>query len=692
MSKAITGILLTVAGVALTAIGNPLGSVLISAGLAQVTQALFGPKLPKPDSADRTLKSPTPPRVRGYGERRLFGASVLFETASNGMTVDVAAVYDGHANALVQWYLNDDKVAVSGGYATAGADGRYRSNTVRLDYRLGLPTETVYSFVTAALPGIWTSNHRGDGVTSLAMTKRTVSAKNFLEVYPQGDGTTVSAAFQLALVYDPRDGGQDPDDPTTWEYSENALLHYLHFEMTDGGYDYATEILPAISYWIVAADICDEAIPLKAGGTEPRYRGCVIYQATDEKKAVRAELLSTFDGWSARRSDGALVVYAGKYYTPTITLGPDEIIEATAQSFVESEGIVNELIISYVSKDHDYAQPEGEAWRDEDSIALVGLNSQTFAPQTPSFSQNRRLGKRSMALINSPDRGTVKTNLGGRAAQGQRFINLDLTEDGVTFYSGPVQIQAAERFFGEAGGMTFEWVKVDPNMDAWNAATEEGEPATTASRVAPAPLDAPEITSAVPEYSFDSGAGTAGVCINLEVDGPDRDDLIWFLRTRVVGAAVWGEREYSDIDPGPAVELVTEFVPTDASVEVQAAYQVGDGRISPWSDSEIVDTSTAGIAPAPASDMSADPGGAGEAVITWRNPASPSLAYLRVYRGTTNVFGSATLISGDILGGLSEVMTVTETGVAADTYWYFVRAFNASGVGSTVVSDSVVVT
>jgi hypothetical protein len=121
------------------------------------------------------------------------------------------------------------------------------------------------------------------------------------------------------------------------------------------------------------------------------------------------------------------------------------------------------------------------------------------------------------------------------------------------------------------------------------------------------------------------------------------------VRTRVTGSISWDQREYDDLDPGASVELLTEFVGSDASIEVEVAYQTGDGRFSDWSATSTVSTSTSGLAPSPPSGVTAT-GHTGNAVIGWTNPVS-NFSYARVYRGTTSTFGSASQVGGDIVGG-----------------------------------------
>jgi len=720
--QAISGAILTTVGTSFAAVGIVTTAVsILSVGLAVVgAQAAMGllgigPHMPKPEQTESPIKSPTPARVSAYGRVRLHYAYALFETAANGTAVDVGAVHDGRIDGYEQFYLGDDKVTLSGNTVNAGADGRYKDSTIHIYTTLGNAVETAFSAVTSLLPGIWTSDHRGDGVATMAVTFRPVKAKHYQETYPSGLPPAGSAVLRAQPVFDWRDTSQSVGDPLTWKWSENFILHIAHYLLTRKlavgptrppsdpdywadiagmyGAVWAIKFTPTLSYWTAAADDADLPTPLKGGGTEPRYRSCLAHKHTDQHKTVLSGLLACGDGWMSPRHDGAIIIYSGRYYEPTVSIGPDEIVSYSFEDGLADEDSVNEIALTYISAAHDFNAVETDAWRDEDDIAARGrVNSVTVSNQVPSHSQARRLAKRYMAKAMAPMRGTVTTNSGGRVAVGQRYINLTIDEgNGFAPYEGPAEITQLTRNLA-TGGVTFAWVAADPNIDAWNPATEEGDPAPVGNRVALAPLDAPVISSATAAYGYDSATGAPGVYLVLAIDAPDRSDLTWFLRTRASGAAIWGERQYSDIDASAAVALATEFVPVDAMVEVEAAFMTGDGRVSPWSATETVSTSSAAIPPAAPTDLSATAGAAGDATFEWRNPSTSNLAYLRVYRGTTAVLGSATLVSGDLVGGLSAVMTYPETGLSAGTYYYWVRAYNIGGYSSVAGPVSVIVT
>ena len=562
------------------ALGTLLSTTAITMGVNSAFGLLgLGPSLPKPETTEMAIKTPRPPRVSGTGRSRLYGAYSLFETANNGTAVDVYAVNDG-PGLIESFYLGDEKVTLTGNTVDEGDDGRYKDGAVKVYWTQGAETETAFSAVTAIIPE-WDANHRGDRIVSLALLAKSVKADNFQETYPQSTVPVPSVVGQWNLFPDP--AAADPTNEAGWSWTENPVRHLLWYKLKFEGVDFATKIAPVIDYWIAAAAVCDEPVPLKAGGTEPRYRSCVTFKHTDQRKDVNNAFLSTFDGWIAPRADGALVIYAGRFEEPDPAdlIGPEEIVSFNWEGVgIDDDQAANEIIVGYVSEVHDFNTVEGESWRDEDDIAARGqVLSQGLEAQIPSFSQGRRLAKRKQARIMSPGRGTITTNVAGRKIRGKRYIPVHIEEAGTVFYSGPVEVTAATRNMA-TGGMTFSFVVADPNIDNWNPATEEGEPAVKGNRVAPQPLETPAITSG----SFSGGD------LSLNVSGPVRDDLTWYVQTRSQGAAVWGPvLEWPDIDAGDPIVLEAAIGTPDSAIEVQVAYEIGDGRSSEWSATAIID-------------------------------------------------------------------------------------------------------
>jgi hypothetical protein len=591
---AIVGVALQVIGPTLgSLVGGPIGAfigrALVSIGGAAIlssatsfVSSLFTPHAAGPETTETAIKTERPVRVCAYGVSRLYGANICFETV-DGATVDVWAFHDGRAAVVIRTYLNDNLVAVSGGVVQALDDKSYQGGKVKAGWSLGETPGTAFAAVSDLLPD-WGAEHRGDGVVTGYLIKSPEDAEHFLETYPQGDNVSLSLVAQWTPVFDPRDPAQDPYDDATWVWSDNAVLCFAHHLMVKRGYDWEQRFAPQLAKLITAINIADEAVPLAAGGTEKRYRTALSYKATEAPANVTSSLLSCFDGWYSLNEAGHVVVYAGASYVPTVSIGPDQIVAYRHQTGVEAENTVNSIAIPYVSDLHDYNTVDAQPWTDEEDITARGrVNTAELGAVVPSHTQGRRLAKAKMARGNAADRGTVTTTYAGGAAVGERFVALLIEEAGAVFFDGVAEIVSLSRN-EDTGGVTFEWVAADPNAYAWNPETEDGEPAPVTSRVASTPLPTPGITDAEAELT----GGSARVRIRTP-EAPI-SPVTWYARWRDGSAGAWNEQSYTDLDPGPVVELLTAVVPNSATIEVEVRYKATDGRLSDWCDPETVDT------------------------------------------------------------------------------------------------------
>jgi hypothetical protein len=584
----------------------PGGQVLAAVAAIELA-LLYGPRAPKAETATQAFKSERPPRISAYGRIKLFGSYILYANDAKGSAVDAWAFHDGRIDAIEGWYLGDKKVVrQANGFVAAGTDGAYGNDNIQIGANLGAATETPHAALVSAVPTIWTSDHRGDGVVTGYMISKAVKATNYQKIYPSGgpNQTPLAIVMRAQPVFDWRDPAQSVTDPLTWTWSENAVLHLAHYQLVRNDKIWTRHFAPTLAYWTAAADDADIAMPLKAGGTEPRYRSCVSHRHAgdgSEHKAVIAALLGSFNGWMAPREDGALVVYSGRYYPPTVSIGPDIVVGYTVEDGVEDENAINEIGLTYVSADHDFNTVDTDPWTDEaDILARGAVRSNDLANQVPSASQARRLAKRLMIQSNAPKRGTFTTLAAGKVLLSERFINLTLaemigTDDEFIAYDGPAEITGLSRNL-QTGTVQATWIAADPDIDAWDPATEEGNAAPVGVPAERQPLATPTIQSVTAVYSTTGevnaagGMDVTGVRLRIIGMGPARDDLEWRARWRPVGTASWIERDLPDDDPSTPVSLLTDFVQANTNMEVQIAFTQGDGRSSDWSSSATVTT------------------------------------------------------------------------------------------------------
>lgn len=670
--------------------------LVITAGVGMAV----APSLPDPESFAAPLRQPIPPRVTGYGRARISGAYMLWE-AKGGVLYDVYALHHGRIEAFEGYYLHDDVVTLNGSnQVNALASGAYQAHRVRVYTRLGADTETSYSGTVDFSPlgvGVWGANHRGDGIASACVVTKSVEQADMAGTYPNG-APVLSVVARLAPVYDWRDGAQTLEDPATWTASFNPVVQLVDF-LTNAdhgmGFDWARRIEAGLDVTTPkGADVCDEVVALASGGSEPRYQSCGVFTHTTAPIEVIQRLLACCDGWMSQRGDGAFVIRAGKYEAPEVTFSSAEghITGLSFQRFLEDEQAVNELVVSFCSPAHEFNVVETDPWRDEDDIIARGVErSQPLAlPWVPTNGQARRLAKRTMARLAAGTRGTVRTNLYGLRGLGERYIRLQIPEVS-TLTDIVVEVQSGVEIDLANLSVTFPFVVADPNVDAWNPATEEGDGPSTDGRVAGEALEQATVDAVTPFFEA-NGTGGTGVRLSIEVSGPAREDLTWYARWRVDGAVSWNEAQYSDVDPDEAVVLETGFTPADATLEVEVTYGTGGGDIAPWSDPFEVDTSVDGVTPAAPSNLNGDSPDTGKATLTWRNSTSTNFDHSRIWRAVDpGAFGTATDVSGPLPGAPGADEQWTEEGVTAGTYRYWVTAENAAAEASSPTGPEVVV-
>ncbi|MBI1682395.1 hypothetical protein [Caulobacter hibisci] len=412
----------------------------------------------------------------------------------------------------------------------------------------------------------------------------------------------------------------------------------------------------------------------------PRYQVGFWWEAGVAKKQVREWLRLSMDGWFGVRRDGAYVIRAGSYEEPTVIFGEEEVIDYSLDHSPMPGDESNIYTLAFDDPVAGYTRTDTDAWRNEDAITSEGAENATdlVLKGVQHNSQIRRLAKAQMDRAYAP-KVTLRTPLSSRRALGERYIGIRIEEeedlnDAVMEVTEPPRIEFSTCSIVWTGRLA------TAARYAWNAGTEEGDGPVAGYTSTPEALEAPEITDLTPFYAS-TGTGGDGVRMRIEGAGPDRSDLTWFYRWRAVDSTSWTERQGTDTDPAAAVSMDTgEFLPAETDIEFQITYQTGGGTKAAWSETETVSTSTDQIAPGQPTDLAAT-GGSGSAMVSWRNPSSLNLDHLVLYRGTSTSFGSASPIGSPIVGGVGEVMGVTDT-VAAGTYRYWIEAFNANGDGS----------
>jgi len=579
-------------------VASVLGSLIFTGALIGL-QLLLAKSPPAPADGKQSIAEPIPARIYAVGTNRLPGRYLFFEVDGNGRLHIVKALLDNNITDILQFYIDDDLVTITNDagdgykYVDGHQDGRYGDNVISIKTAFGQTGVEPFPQLRTSFPEAVDANFTGTGIFMMHAILRSVKgdelSKRFPNLRPQ-----ISPVVETTKLYDPRDEAQDPEDPDTWEFSDNSALAILYYECfcEHGPHSpYDTAILPVVDRWIAEADICDELVFQKGGiETQKRYTTNYAWTADTDEKVVRASLLAACDGHLVQRGDGTKVLTVGKFRTPTVTVTDDDI---TGLHFVKGRGFdegVNELIIAYISPAHAYGRVEADPWRDDDQVVLDGQTLSHTIELKPvnSLNQSRRLAKREYERNNAPWRGTLPTNMGGIEALGERWINvqtartpqlnntvIELTTFGYNLIEGGHAIG-----FIPSGPHIDDYDPDDPNFGDGNAPPVKTDPGRT-------PLPVPE------NVHGDIVDHEDGFRFDLSWDDPGISGRVvtFVVRYRLVddgtgGPGEWVEQVVNDPTRAGGRVFASVFAVLNGELfEVQVA-SVGAGNSrSNWSES-----------------------------------------------------------------------------------------------------------
>ncbi|MDX0499013.1 hypothetical protein GOC68_22490 [Sinorhizobium medicae] len=678
-------------------IASAIATTAISIGL----QALMAqtPKPPKPEDGRSPLNQAIPFRTYAVGRTRLAGARMMWEAVGSNL-YSVQAIAGHKIKSFNRFYLNDDEVTVVGDVVTPlTTGGRYGagSASVRLYTRLGDNPETPYPELVSALgaDGIWTNAHRGDGQASLAMRAHNADAQDQQTAFPYG-APSPSVEIDGAVCWDFRDPAQDPADQSTWTWTRNSAVicaWHLCFNEFGFGLDYQKALLPVIDLWKEEADVCDELVPLKGGGTEPRYE-CNGWDTTENgpKSGLNA-ILSTCDGHLVARGDGARILTVGKFReSRTATLTDADIVGHQVQYDVLFEDECNRLVPKFTYPATNYTSCDTDFFEDTAAQLSAGrvLTQEGSYEWCHQWRQARRLGKRDWLRLRQKVKGSLDVLLSGINAVYARWVRLE-TPNRLPRLDGKLLENRRSVLALTKGGFSMDFVEQPDGIDDWNPTTEEGQQPPVPPAVNASNIPTPVINL------IQAKASNNSVYIRVVVIDPADDSFIPVVRYRVadIGAGTpgaWIEQPFPGADPsGGYINLNTNTVPVDQELQVQVAFKASNGKYSNWSVTEEV-TSTADPTPPGVVTSPNATGGVGAATFNWNAPNSSNYAGAKIYWNTVNNFGTASY-AGPPEYGASSSADSTSRSFAAGTYYGWIVSINHSGIeGASAATGTFTVT
>ena len=459
------GVSAAIASFIATAVVN----TVISVALNALTGALT--KKPKPPASsnftaqlrDRTLtaRQPIAPRRIIYGAVRVGGVyTFIHTTGSSNEFINLVVTLSGHEIEAVDGLFFDGVEVPLDGNGDATGDF---AGFVHMETNLGTETQTAFPGLVAEAPTKWTANHRQLGCAGVY-----VRLKYDADKFPNGIPNMTWAVRGKADVFDPR--------TSTTGYSNNAALcnaDYISLPRLGLGAVYSTEILDADL--IEAANICDEAVALDAGGTEPRYE-CNGTLETDSTPFENIKSLTGAMGGAAITQGKLWTFRAGAYRAPEISaLTEGDFVGAIStqtlfsrtQSFNGVKGVFTSPENSWQPDDFPAVQVASYVTADngEEVWAEVTL------PFTTSVTAAQRISR--MMLELQRRQITVKVPCKMVAYKLQPFDTVPFTIPRYGWTDKTFQVKKMQLVMDKAWSINLDTQEVDAAAYAWST-TDEG--------------------------------------------------------------------------------------------------------------------------------------------------------------------------------------------------------------------------
>jgi hypothetical protein len=493
-------------------------------------------------------------------------------------------------------------------------------------------------------------------------------------------------------------GGSGPhrwNDPATWEWTDNLID--CRYNWMRGVYACdrvgqpdmllvgrglsAIEAPPART--IAAANVCDEAVALKAGGTEKRYRFNAVIRA-DEDFITTEEMFAAACAGVIVQREGGVEVEPGAARSVVAEFTDDDLIigeKVTVSQFKSDAQRVNSVIPRYVEPSQKWADHAAPIRRVLADIAADGRPREqplTLSAVT-SGTQAQRCGEIARRL--------ARLERSGGYTVGPRWAAI---EDGdwiawtsARHFKGQRKVFRVNRFARPANwrnALAFDEISAD--CYDWDAAVDELADTSVAEQQAVPPPDsdpdAGEWSLAAITLSVDSRPA-------LHVQGGTSDEsvLAVLVEYRVddgsdpAAATNW-------LSSGASSSDVTAVVLDIPGVLLGTAYQASIRYVflgAGVSDRLIlgpVTTSTV-ASPVPTAVVASATGGIGEASVTVQAPPIAGWFDLVLRRGTSTSYASAMIAGDPFVPGLFQTVEIVDDGLSADTYRWWVVVRDGAG-------------
>jgi hypothetical protein len=430
------------------------------------------------------------PRSAVYGKQATAGHLLYWNVygSDNQYLQFVYALGDGLHDGLDGMFV--DGKAVTFGTVTPGADTPVteyaRDGIDHLWFRFFNGEEDQIAdtrLVDNANPaGRWTTDHKLSGICYVSVTMKYNET-----VFTNGVPTFLFVPRGLRL-YDPRldstNGGSGThrwNVPSTYEWSENPAICLYNYQR---GLFLGDELILGqgvapfdllTDMYVAAANVCDEAVPLLAGGTELRYRVGEQITADRQHRDVIQDFLAAMAG-QLLETAGAFGPLAGAAQTSVMTITDTDLVvgqSRTYSSHRSRDELINTISGSYSDPSQNW-QPVPYPMRTssaDESTDGERLGVQRDYPQINSGTQVQRVAEIERRLARTQGTATEVLPFKYSVLESGDWITRVSTRFG---YTKIFQVVTARVEKDQSVAVTLREISAD--VYAWDEGVDELDP------------------------------------------------------------------------------------------------------------------------------------------------------------------------------------------------------------------------
>lgn len=639
-------------------------SYLLLAGAAYLVSAAFAPpkpQAPKPEDGKYNLKQSVPPLVYVLGKVKKAGDyAFLEETGGTAYHITVWAAH--HIRGFQSHWLHDEQVTFdSNGWLTGPShfDGK-----VNIQTRLGEAASTAYAHIVSAFPAIWTSNHRGDGLATVAMAVQSVGADRVQKVFPSGMPQHQAIGEGHDQLIDPRTGAAG--------YSTNlAVFRYWHLSHPVGGKLTRDDLYTPD--WANAAAVGDQEVTNRTGGKEKRYQGGFWFRANNDPVEVGRIMDQAAELVIYERPDGKIGVHAGEFVEPDVRLTANDLVSVSYDPNKRRSTNVLAVRGRYTDPEKGFNTADAAIY----GIPYPSEDERTKTVENQAVQSHNHIARlQALAYIraNAPRVKLVAHYEPAREVPYRRFIRVHyppkLTEAIIEITGRPTL---------SLRNLTYELegIVVPASLYDFNAYTQEGAPGANVVPVArqdvPLPVDF-AVTIGQEEVGGGASAAFARATFAFQ-NSTFQYELEW--------QPVSGGTPQQVLGQAGATEVRSGFLADGVQYRFRARTW-SLGTPSEWTAYQTL-TATADTTPPGVVTGVTATGGAGQITFNWTAPNSSNYAGARLYWNTTNTITGATLAATEY-GAPNAADSRVVTGISPGVRYGFVVAINYSGVEAAPVA------